>query len=94
MFIWEVSQYSRLSIPKSRLGLDDIFGAAIAPVIASNRGGMMATVIPIIVAALLLGKARQVAILFVAAMIVLATVYSLETAFTTYEGPRARRTGR
>jgi hypothetical protein len=61
------------------------FGVAIAPVIASNRAAMMATVIPTIVAAVLLGKMRQVATLFVAAMMLLATVYALETAFTTYE---------
>ena len=65
------------------------FGVAIAPVIASNRGALVAAVVPITVAALLLGKTRQVATLFVAAMMLLATVYALETAFTTYEEPTA-----
>ncbi len=83
-----VAVFALVGFRKVGWGWMIFFGAAIAPVIASNRGGMMAAVIPIIVAALLLGKARQVAILFVAAMIVLATVYSLETAFTTYEEPK------
>jgi hypothetical protein len=64
------------------------FGAAIAPVIASNRAGMMAAVIPTIIAALLLGKARQVATLFAAAILLLATIYGFETAFTTYDEPK------
>jgi len=65
------------------------FGAAVAPVISSNRAGMMAAVIPTIIAAFLLGKARQVAIIFGAAMMLLATVYAFETAFMTYGEPKS-----
>lgn len=48
----------------------------------SSRGAMLAFVLPVIFAALMLGKVRELAAVLVVGLVIFATAYAVETAFT------------
>ena len=56
----------------------------------SSRGAMLAFVLPFIFAVLVLGKVRELAAVLVVGLVIFATAYVVETAFTT--GQREART--
>jgi hypothetical protein len=58
--------------------------AALAMVCALSRGGMLAFAVPLIFAALVLGKIRELAIVLVAGLAIFAVAYVLEPTFTDY----------
>jgi hypothetical protein len=50
---------------------------------------MLAFVVPVVLAALLLGKARMLAVIIAAGLMLLATSYALETSFSSYQEARS-----
>jgi hypothetical protein len=55
---------------------------ALLMVSANTRGGTLAFVVPVAVAALMLGKVRELATVLVAGLLILAAAYSIESTFT------------
>jgi hypothetical protein len=51
---------------------------------ASSRGGMLAFVLPVIFAALVLGKARALTAVLVAGLVIFAAAFAVETAFSEF----------
>jgi len=68
----------------------------IAVVVASmtTRGGMLAFVIPVLLAAVVLGKIRQLLSVIIAALAILAATYTIEGAATDGQGFAAQETDR
>ena len=58
--------------------------ATLGMVITISRGAMIAYVVPVVIALLLLGKARQLSIAVVAGLAIISAAYVLETAFTDF----------
>jgi hypothetical protein len=54
----------------------------------SSRGALLAFVLPFIFAMLVLGKVRQLALALVVGLVIFATAYAVETAFTDYREAR------
>jgi hypothetical protein len=54
-----------------------------------SRGAMLAFVFPVVFAALVLGKARELIVVLVAALVIFATAYAVETAVTDYREARS-----
>jgi hypothetical protein len=67
-----------------------MFATAVTASVAS-RGAMLAFVIPVIFAALVLGKARELTAVVVAGLVIFAAAYAVETTLTDYR--EARSTG-
>jgi hypothetical protein len=65
------------------------FFAALVMVSAVSRGAMLAFVIPVLLAALVLGKARMLAVITAAGLVLLATSYLIETSFSSYHEARS-----
>jgi hypothetical protein len=65
------------------------FFAALVMVSAVSRGAMLAFVIPVVLAALVLGKARMLAVITAAGLVLLATSYLIETSFSSYHEARS-----
>jgi hypothetical protein len=63
--------------------------AALVMVSAVSRAAMLAFVVPVVLAALLLGKARMLAVIIAAGLVLLATSYALETSFSSYQEARS-----
>jgi hypothetical protein len=63
--------------------------AALVMVSAVSRAAMLAFVVPVVLAALLLGKARMLAVIIAAGLMLLATSYALETSFSSYQEARS-----
>lgn len=63
--------------------------AALVMASAVSRGAMLAFVVPVVLAALLLGKARMLAVLIAAGLVLLATSYVIETSFSSYHEARS-----
>jgi O-antigen ligase len=56
---------------------------------ASSRGGMLAFVLPVIFAALVLGKVRALTAVLVAGLVIFAAVFAIETEFTEFREARS-----
>src|SRR5712664_234274 len=54
----------------------------------SSRGAMLAFVLPVIFAALMLGKVRELATVLMAGLVIFSAAYAVETAFTDYREAR------
>jgi len=63
--------------------------AALVMVSAVSRGAMLAFVVPVVLAALVLGKARMLAVTIAAGLALLATSYALETSFSNPQEARS-----
>ena len=61
--------------------------AALALVVAINRGAMLAAILPMMIAAVVLGKVRELATVVLAGLVIFGAAYSAETAFTGYREP-------
>ena len=66
----------------------------LAMAITISRGAMMTYFVPVVVALLLLGKARQLAIAIVAGLVIISAAYALETAFTNSQVAKRHSTDR
>jgi hypothetical protein len=62
--------------------------AALVMVSAVSRAAMLAFVIPVVLAAFALGKARKFAIIIPIGLVLLATSYVIETSFSSYQEAR------
>jgi O-Antigen ligase len=62
--------------------------AALVMVSAASRAAMLAFVVPVVLAAFALGKARMFAIIIPIGLMLLATSYVLETSFSSYQEAR------
>jgi O-Antigen ligase len=62
--------------------------AALVMVSAVSRGAMLAFVVPVVLAALVLGKARMFAVIIPVGLVLLATSYALETSFSNHQEAR------
>ena len=63
--------------------------AALVMVSALSRAAMLAFVVPVVFAALMLGKARMLAVIIAAGLLLFATSYALETSFSSYQEARS-----
>jgi hypothetical protein len=63
--------------------------AALVMVSAVSRAAMLAFVVPVVLAALVLGKARMLAVITAVGVVLLATSYVLETSFSSYHEARS-----
>ncbi len=61
--------------------------ATLVLIAATNRGATLAAIIPILLAALVLGKARQLATVMVAGMVIFGAAYVIEATSTDYQPP-------
>ena len=68
--------------------------ATLGMVITISRGAMIAYVVPVVIALLLLGKARQLSIAVVAGLAIISAAYVLETAFTNAQIAKRHSTDR
>jgi hypothetical protein len=68
--------------------------AALAMSLAMSRGAMMAYIIPVVLALLVLGKARDLFTALIAGVIVVGAAYVLETAFTNAQVAKVHSTDR
>jgi hypothetical protein len=58
---------------------------------ASSRGGMLAFVLPVIIAALVLGKLRALTAVLVAGVLIFAAIFAVETEFTEFREATSNR---
>jgi O-antigen ligase len=63
--------------------------AALVMVSAVSRGAMLAFIVPVILAAIVLGRIRMLAIVSIAGLGLLAAAYALETSLSNYEEARS-----
>jgi hypothetical protein len=63
--------------------------AALVMVSAVSRAAMLAFVVPVALAAIVLGKARMLAVTVATGLVLLAASYALETSFSSYHEPRS-----
>jgi hypothetical protein len=68
--------------------------ATLVMAITISRGAMMTYFVPVVVALLLLGKARQLSIAIVAGLVIIGAAYALETAFTDSQIAKRHSTDR
>jgi O-Antigen ligase len=63
--------------------------AALVMVSAVSRGAMLAFVIPVVFAALVLGKVRELTAILVVGLVIFAAVFAIETGFNDHRGAQA-----
>jgi O-Antigen ligase len=63
--------------------------AALVMVSAVSRAAMVAFIVPVVLATVVLGKARMFAVIIPVALVLLATSYVIETSFSSYQEARS-----